>query len=248
MNNQEYENKKRECWEEFCIKNPAFNDMLGRKIFNQIYDRAYALGKQFGNPEQLNAEGEEMLTVSRKRVQNIYAQCEKIEMDDSPNLPAETIDAANTKMALLSSLFGSKCLPDETKELKPAEPKFKVGDMVRFKYSCTPYRIDGFKMLDGAMLYQVGEVWAEESDLELYTEPKEDLIPPILGELKSKEADKQFDNILKDSFRDHNRLQIAAILAAGLLANDARCYPIGRALELADELITINYCEKKDSL
>lgn len=81
-----------------------------------------------------DVEEEEMLTVSRKRVQNIYAQCEKIEMDDSPNLPAETVDAASTKMALLTSLFGSKCLPDE--EPKPAEPKFKVGDIA--SYVCSP--------------------------------------------------------------------------------------------------------------
>lgn len=49
MTQNEYEQKKRECWDEFRIKNPAFNDMLGRKIFNQIFDRSYALGKQEKN-------------------------------------------------------------------------------------------------------------------------------------------------------------------------------------------------------
>lgn len=57
MTQTEYENKKRECWEEFCIKNPAFNDMLGRKIFNQIYDRAYALGKQEKDAEDTVIQG-----------------------------------------------------------------------------------------------------------------------------------------------------------------------------------------------
>lgn len=33
---------------------------------------ALALGKQFGNPEQVDAEGEEILTVSRKEVRSIY--------------------------------------------------------------------------------------------------------------------------------------------------------------------------------
>lgn len=43
-------------------------------------------------------------------------------------------------------------------------------------------------------------------------------------------------------FADHNRLHIAAMLAAGMLANEVRCYPVDRALELADQLIAA--CEK----
>lgn len=78
-----------------------------------------------------DAEGEEeeMLTVSRKEVQEIYAQCEEMEMDDSPNTPADVIEAAGAKMELLDYLFGSKCLPDAnednftTKEPKEVEPK-----------------------------------------------------------------------------------------------------------------------------
>lgn len=120
MTQTDYEQKKREYWEEFRIKNPAFNDMLGRKIFNQIYDRAYALGRakepisqedvekaaeahadelrvshsipgalmpmlhdiaktsyrqgaqDFIGKQEKSAEGEEMLTVSRKELQELY--------------------------------------------------------------------------------------------------------------------------------------------------------------------------------
>lgn len=54
-----------------------------------------------------------------------------------------------------------------------------------------------------------------------------------------------FSHILKDDFRDHNRLHIAAILAAGMLASEVRCYPVDRALELADKLIA--ECEKGDN-
>lgn len=45
------------------------------------------------------------------------------------------------------------------------------------------------------------------------------------------------DKIIKDGFCEHNRLHIAAILAAGMLASEVRCYPVDRALELADALI-----------
>lgn len=45
------------------------------------------------------------------------------------------------------------------------------------------------------------------------------------------------DDIISRDFDNHNRLHIAAMLAAGMLANDVRCYPVDRALELADKLI-----------
>lgn len=54
-----------------------------------------------------------------------------------------------------------------------------------------------------------------------------------------------FDNIINQSFADHNRLHIAAMLAAGMLASEVRCYPVDRALELADKLIA--ECEKGDN-
>lgn len=109
----------------------------------------------------------------------------------------------------------SEAMLEPYEEPKSAEPKFKVGDIVRFKYCCTTYRIDGFKMSDGVMLYQVGEVWAEESDLEPYTEPKEN------ANLSQEAAncDKLFDNILKDSFAKERRLNIAAMAMQGILSN-----------------------------
>ncbi len=59
----------------------------------------------------------------------------------------------------------------------------------------------------------------QASDLEPYTEPEEDLIPSNSGELKSQDADKQFNTTLKDEFREHNRLHIAAMIAQGIMAN-----------------------------
>ena len=72
-----------------------------------------------------DAEGEEMLTVSRKRVQEIYSYNEEILSQD------QTHSGAILLKRKLTDLFGSKCLPYETKngakdrakEPKPAEPK-----------------------------------------------------------------------------------------------------------------------------
>jgi hypothetical protein len=47
MTQQEYEQKRRECWEKFCRANPSHNkSIFARKVFDFAFDRAYALGKQ----------------------------------------------------------------------------------------------------------------------------------------------------------------------------------------------------------
>lgn len=55
MTQQEYQQKKRECWEEF-IGNDGFPTETMRQCFNYAFDRAYTLGKQFGNSEQVDVE------------------------------------------------------------------------------------------------------------------------------------------------------------------------------------------------
>lgn len=202
-----------------------------------------------------DAEGEEMLTVSRKKVQRRYHMAYKCK--HSGLLSHDDVQFWKGWQGALDDLFGSKCLPDELpednfakSEPKPAEPKFNLGDIVRFKYCCTTYRIDGFKMSDGVMLYQVGEVWAEESDLEPYTGPEENI-----AETRnfSQDCDKQFDNILKDSFSKERRLTIAAQMMQGLICaplipgidpNPPAEYLAQAAFRLADALIA--EAEKED--
>lgn len=46
MNNQDYEQKKRECWEEYCQTHPLCNTPVMRLNFDWTFDRAYALGKE----------------------------------------------------------------------------------------------------------------------------------------------------------------------------------------------------------
>lgn len=50
MNNQEYEQKKKKCWEEYL----AFNDEeYSKSAFSYAFDRAYALGKQEKEPKSV---------------------------------------------------------------------------------------------------------------------------------------------------------------------------------------------------
>lgn len=152
-----------------------------------------------------DVEGEEMLTVSRKEVQEMYSAFEEFKDKDNTCFNLET-------------LFGSKCLPDETcnvasKEPNPAEPKN-----------------EGTR--------------------------QEQYVPQ-----NAESGAHSFNHILKDGFREHNRLHIAVMAMQGILSNADRmkkyeyvatkppCAELEvvvarKALRYADTLIA--ECEKTD--
>lgn len=58
MTQQEYEQKKRECFVQFC-KDNGIDQEVNISIFDafdQIFDRAYAVGKKIGNSDFSDAE------------------------------------------------------------------------------------------------------------------------------------------------------------------------------------------------
>lgn len=179
MTQQEYDQKKRECWEEFCRANPSHNkSIFARKVFDYAFDRAYALDKE---------------------------------------------------KAQLHILFGSKCLPDEACNIassdvasskpKPAEPKFTKEDMVH----CKSFGYEGdYKVLEYTggprncydCIDKYGAYYRfYESDLEPYTEPKEN----VNHRQNIANCDKQFDNILKDSFSKERRLNVAVQMVKAIM-------------------------------
>lgn len=92
MTQQEYEQKKRKCWEEFLQKHEICTaDGVTADAFIMAFDRAYALGKQ-----EKDAEGEEMLTCDRDVVRMLYDRTDSVKVRQ-----------------VLEGIFGSKCLPDE---------------------------------------------------------------------------------------------------------------------------------------
>lgn len=172
-------------------------------------------------------------------------------------------ERANGMRLMLHRLFGSKCLPDDGDKLspeKPAEPKVKVGDKVLYK---GVVRVIGFtdseshkcQLMSGDYYAE----WAEESDLEPYTDPTEEASPNVnhsdidIAELVAKgcvpDPAKQFDTILKDGFCNERRLNIAAMITAGIYSNDKAASQfnsiealVGKALDITDTLIA--ECEK----
>lgn len=213
MTQPDYEQKKRECFIQFC-KGNGIDQEVNISIFDafdQIFDRAYAFGKKIGNSDFSDAEEEGMLTVSRKRVREMYAANERIKADSPDKETAHISDHINH---VLKHLFGSKCLPDNVESSepnvdssepnvdslpqnptencdnkshisadcnKPAEPKFKVGDKVRYRPSGNVYEVEG---KTGRQHYAL-KGWLKdvlESDLEPYTRSNPN--PSNSGELK----------------------------------------------------------------
>ena len=166
-----------------------------------------------------DAEGEEMLTVSRN------AANERIKADFHGKETAHYSDHINH---VLRQLFGSKCLPDDTcnvasnvasLEEKSTKPKFKVGDQVLYKDSEVVRVITGTVGSDN--YYIQGQCKCiPASDLKPYTGSADlNTDCPTCTDVCSSQ---DFDNIIKNGFREHNRLHIAAMAMQGMLSNTTR--------------------------
>lgn len=96
---------------------------------------------------------------------------------------------------------------------EPNTKPFKIGDKVRYKevYTIEEIEKDGIALVDSDFL-------VDPEDLELYEESKEDKAEEI-AEKAIKPVEKYFDSILKDSFAKERRLNIAAMVMQGIMAN-----------------------------
>ena len=177
------------------------------------------------------------------------SKCLPDNVDSLSQNPAENCDKANHI---------------STDDNKSAEPRFKIGDKVfhvfssKVTYECTIIKIRQNKYTgkwEYDVLYEWGKpgMYIPESDLEPYTEPEEKTSPNVnrsdinIDELVTKgyvvDPAKQFDTILKGSFRNERRLNIAAQILSDIVASSKPYrHPVKRALELTDALLA--ECEK----
>lgn len=194
-------------------------------------------------------EGEEMLCVKASTVREMYALNENILYLDSTHKGAILLKKKLTDLFGSKCLPEELNEDNFTRtESKPSEPKFKIGDKVRVKFNAKElhsnpdplkkiyywqttrdkYLGKVFKITDiwksGTITLNTAEVmfW-EPFDLEPYTEPKdegtrqEQYVPK-----NAKSGTHSFNHTLKDDFRDHNRLHIAAMAMQGILSNADR--------------------------
>lgn len=218
--------------------------MYNRPFLNDL-DFGYksALLNLFGHNLTSDAEGEEMLTVSRKRVQRRYHMAYKCK--HSGLLSHDDVQFWKGWQGALDDLFGSKCLPDI--EPKPAEPKFKVGDKVRI--SCA---FSSGEIWDSVLNGRVATIAAcyRESNNWIYCfkEPIRDFAEfwlepctkPSAPLCISPETDGYFP--IPVAMMDEQRLNIATKIAQGMLAAgedySGDCtFIVKKSLEIADGLI-----------
>lgn len=186
-----------------------------------------------------DAVGEEMLTVEKSRVQQQYNRANQLQGDSDPkwNLVGDQI------ARVLSGLFGSKCLPDENfsnierlekngkvdslmEKVDSLETKFKAGDVAvissEFKH---PLLEQGGAIVTIFSYHPNGDFYScaiapnvgidvDAKYLEPYTEPKENIAE---SRKTSQNCDKEFDNILKDSFSKERRLNIAVTILGNII-------------------------------
>lgn len=228
---------------------------------NAIYSKICILREVFGwNNLTSDADGEEMLTVEKGKVQFMFDGLDSTRVNDEYDRGYKA-----GKEFILHGLFGSKCLPDNVDSLdsnvdslepKPAVPKLRRGsfayhDNVKVRITkikangdVIAYTKDGYRLI------------GRECDFEPYTESAEEASPNVnssdidIDELVAKgcvpDPAKQFDNILKDSFSKERRLNIAAQMMQGLICaplvpgidpNPPAEYLAQTAFRLADALL-----------
>ena len=113
MNNQDYEQKKRECWEEYKRTNldgeVQWQPVSRYDVFNFAFDRAFALGKQEKEAESSSLW--ERLTDDEKReMQCRYHTNECVLRDHKKRTGDKAQSKAVARMKLLENLFGKNNL------------------------------------------------------------------------------------------------------------------------------------------
>lgn len=127
-----------------------------------------------------DAEGEEVLTVSRKQVQELYSSyCTERDEEE----PGSNRSSLGGRIAMLQELFGSKCLPDEE------HPKQKDCDNPLADKEGCKWRNDGKCAFDSACYFEP-----------LNPQEPTGHIPDVT---------KMVDNIIKEGFLKERRCNIA---------------------------------------
>lgn len=171
-----------------------------------------------------DAEGEEMLTVSRKEIQQLVAVNDKL-IKKHPGRNSIKAIQAKTVNTILNRLFGSKCLPDNiaTSESNVDSLDGNVdssrGNVDSFEY--LEPKANGYTPIpEKTYLSKWNKTEQKPAGPEEKTSEKrvENKQSRNLSQSMSN-CDKRFDNILKDSFSRDRMLNIAVQIMSGILSN-----------------------------
>lgn len=202
----------------------------------------------------------------KEKVKKKYARCVEIDEDDNPNLPAYAVKSAISRRGLLEKLFGIHNLtPDAVEEEMLTVPRKKVEEKWQRAYEQEAQysRAQDSPVARLELYYNRGILSILDTlfgskclpnelneDNFAKSEPKpaapknegthqEQCVPK-----NAESGTHSFSHILKDDFRDHNRLHIAAMAMQGLISKTPRfsSYEISNlvriSLDCADALIS----------
>lgn len=225
MERVEYKHKKRECWENFKFALRAPNTY--RKIFDFIFDRAYALGKQTVTitQEDVNKAAREYLLTRQQARHNAKKEEDATLRDfdktikawDAFDMEQAYEDGANFALGKQEKdAEGEEMLTLPRKAIIQAYKKSCAKRATKYDvgYADCLYNLFGSKCLPDETKNGAKDSAKEPKP----AEPKED---------------KHFDNILKEGFRGHNRLHIAAQIVAAIYAN----YQAAKGFKSIEELV-----------
>lgn len=226
MNNQDYEQKKRECWEEFTTM-PLY------KAFSFAFDRAYALGKKEIKQEiKQETDAEDILCVSREKVKEAFDTAKKIA---TSKMSSKMLSgAADMVCKTLDILFGSKCLPDE--------------EQIAENANCS--NVDSLSQNPPENCNKANHISTDDSKPAETTDFGREVNFPTKSNIAekrnlSKDCDKQLDSILTGSFLKERRLNVATRVLCGMMADPISSNIQGKptpvivkwAYQIADALI-----------
>lgn len=180
----------------------------------------------------------------KEKVKKKYARCVKIDADDNPNLPAYAVKSAISRKALLEKLFGEHNLTSDGKEedemLYVSRKQIDALQGEIFKAIMDAHDADDWQDAAHYILDVMPRSFAALFGTKCL--PDEDVhednftsIEPKPAETKNEGTRQEqyvpknaesgthsLNHILKDGFREHNRLHIAAMAMQGILSNADR--------------------------
>lgn len=167
----------------------------------------------------------------KEKVKKKYARCVEIDADDNPNLPAYAVKSAISRKALLEKLFGEHNL---TSDEEGEEMLCVKASKVREMYALNENILYLDSTHKGAILLKkkltdlfgskcLPDELNEDNFAKSEPKPSE---PKNEGTRQEQYVPKNAESgthslnrILKDGFREHNRLHIAAMAMQGILSN-----------------------------
>lgn len=173
----------------------------------------------------------------KEKVKKKYARFVEIDADDNPNLPAYAVKSAISRMALLEKLFGIHNLTSDaegeetlicekskvqrayntSREIVKAENPDTRMYSIHTQIMCVLESIFGTKCLPDEDVHEDNFTSIEPKPAETKNEGtrQEQCVPK-----NAESGTHSFSHILKDSFQNERRLNIAAQIVASMIGSD----------------------------